>query len=30
MVSIDYMSHQEQYSPSQLLRYSQLAEDADY
>ncbi|WP_101295851.1 TIGR03557 family F420-dependent LLM class oxidoreductase [Halegenticoccus soli] len=25
MVSIDYMAHQEQYSPSQLLRFSELA-----
>ena len=30
MVSIDYMAHQEQYSPSQLLRYSELAADAGY
>ena len=30
MVSIDYMTHQEQYSPSQLLRYSELAAEAGY
>ena len=30
MVSIDYMAHQEQYSPSELLEYSQLAEEAGY
>jgi G6PDH family F420-dependent oxidoreductase len=30
MVNIDYMAHQEQYSPSQLLRYSELAENAGY
>jgi len=30
MVSIDYMAHQEQYSPSELLHYSQLAADAGY
>lgn len=30
MVSIDYMAHQEQYSPSELLRYSELAADAGY
>lgn len=30
MVSIDYMAHQEQYSPSQLLRYSELASEAGY
>jgi G6PDH family F420-dependent oxidoreductase len=30
MVSIDYMAHQEQYSPSQLLRYSELAAEAGY
>jgi len=30
MVSVDYMAHQEQYSPSELLRYSGLAADAGY
>lgn len=30
MASIDYMAHQEQYSPSQLLRYAELAADAGY
>lgn len=30
MVSIDYMAHQEQYSPSQLLGYSELAAEAGY
>jgi len=30
MVSIDYMAHQEQYSPSELLKYSELAEAAGY
>lgn len=30
MVSIDYMAHQEQYSPSRLLHYSKLASDAGY
>ncbi|MFC7157549.1 TIGR03557 family F420-dependent LLM class oxidoreductase [Halomarina halobia] len=30
MVSIDYMAHQEQYSPSELLRYSELAVEAGY
>jgi G6PDH family F420-dependent oxidoreductase len=27
MVSVDYMAHQEQYSPSQLLQYAELAAD---
>ncbi|KAA9400717.1 TIGR03557 family F420-dependent LLM class oxidoreductase [Haloarcula sp. CBA1131] len=27
MVAIDYMAHQEQYSPSELLEYSELASD---
>jgi len=30
MVSVDYMAHQEQYSPSELLRYAELAERAGY
>lgn len=30
MVAIDYMAHQEQYSPSELLEYAQLAEEAGY
>jgi G6PDH family F420-dependent oxidoreductase len=30
MVNIDYMAHQEQYSPSQLLEYTELAEGAGY
>ena len=30
MVSVDYMAHQEQYSPSHLLRYSELAAEAGY
>ena len=30
MVSIDYMAHQEQYSPSELLRFAELAEEAGY
>ncbi|RQG87790.1 TIGR03557 family F420-dependent LLM class oxidoreductase [Natrarchaeobius halalkaliphilus] len=30
MVSIDYMAHQEQYDPNELLEYSSLAEDAGY
>ena len=30
MVSVDYMAHQEQYSPSQLLEYAELAEAAGY
>ncbi len=30
MVSVDYMAHQEQYSPSELLAYAELAEDAGY
>ena len=30
MVSIDYMAHQEQYSPSQLLKYSELAATNGY
>lgn len=30
MVNIDYMAHQEQYSPSQLLHYSELAAEAGY
>ena len=30
MVSIDYMAHQEQYSPSELLQYSELAAAAGY
>lgn len=30
MVSIDYMAHAEQYSPSQLLTYAELAEDAGF
>jgi G6PDH family F420-dependent oxidoreductase len=30
MVEIDYMAHQEQYSPSELLEYSRLAEEAGY
>jgi G6PDH family F420-dependent oxidoreductase len=30
MVNIDYMAHQEQYSPSELLEYSELAEQAGY
>ena len=30
MVSVDYMAHQEQYSPSQLLEYTELAEGAGY
>ncbi|PSP88474.1 LLM class F420-dependent oxidoreductase [Halobacteriales archaeon QS_4_66_20] len=30
MVSVDYMAHQEQYSPSELLRFTELAEKAGY
>jgi len=30
MVSVDYMAHQEQYSPSKLLKYAELAEEAGY
>ncbi|GAB7021383.1 LLM class flavin-dependent oxidoreductase [Halostagnicola bangensis] len=30
MVEIDYMAHQEQYDPAQLLTYSDLATDAGY
>ena len=30
MVALDYMAHQEQYSPSQLLRFSELAVDAGF
>jgi len=30
MVSVDYMAHQEQYSPSELLRYAESAERAGY
>ena len=30
MVSVDYMAHQEQYSPSELLRFAALAEKAGY
>jgi G6PDH family F420-dependent oxidoreductase len=30
MVSVDYMAHQEQYSPSELLRFAELAEEAGY
>ncbi|WP_423999055.1 TIGR03557 family F420-dependent LLM class oxidoreductase [Haloarcula salina] len=30
MVSIDYMAHQEQYSPSELLEYSELASENGY
>jgi len=30
MVSVDYMAHQEQYSPSELLEYAELAEAAGY
>lgn len=30
MVSIDYMAHQEQYSPSQLLEFSELAATNDF
>jgi coenzyme F420-dependent glucose-6-phosphate dehydrogenase len=30
MVSIDYMAHQEQYSPSQLLEYAEQAERAGF
>ncbi|PSQ63022.1 MAG: LLM class F420-dependent oxidoreductase [Halobacteriales archaeon SW_8_66_22] len=30
MVSVDYMAHQEQYSPSELLRFTELAEEAGY
>jgi len=30
MVSVDFMAHQEQYSPSQLLEYAELAEAAGY
>ncbi|WP_336345945.1 TIGR03557 family F420-dependent LLM class oxidoreductase [Halalkalicoccus ordinarius] len=30
MVAIDYMAHQEQYSPSELLEYAGLAEEAGY
>ena len=30
MVSVDYMAHQEQYSPSELLRFAELAEKAGY
>jgi G6PDH family F420-dependent oxidoreductase len=30
MVSVDYMAHQEQYSPSELLRFAALAEEAGY
>lgn len=30
MVAIDYMAHQEQYSPSELLGYAELAEEAGY
>jgi len=30
MVAIDYMAHQEQYSPSQLLEFAELAEQAGF
>lgn len=30
MVNIDYMAHQEQYDPNQLLRFSELAVDAGF
>ncbi|WP_458210384.1 TIGR03557 family F420-dependent LLM class oxidoreductase [Haladaptatus sp. NG-SE-30] len=30
MVSVDYMAHQEQYSPSELLDYAELAADAGF
>jgi G6PDH family F420-dependent oxidoreductase len=30
MVAVDYMAHQEQYSPSQLLEFAELAEQAGF